>query len=745
MLRAIAGSLLLLICTTAAPAVELPAQTKIVAADLLQLKQIEAPELSPDGRHVIYVVRSIEPKAGANDDWTYHTHLWLAAVDGSEAPRRLTFGATNNTAPTWSPDGRRLAFVRNQPGERPQIHLLSLDGGEAQPVTRLETGATRPRWSPDGRSLLFTSSLSYSEVRRALEKAGRDTLPRWSTERPARATNDTRLAPSKKDAAATARGSNAETAPTVSLSDVDGSTTQIREWLAKNEADGNPRVTSRYNFLAEGDLQPELSFSQLYVQRAEAGAEPQPLDLGYENKTDAEWLPDGRRLVFVAPRDPALNPDRLRADNALFVIDAESGSRTKLSTDDAHYNNPAPSPDGQWVACTVTTGGPLSFDQAKIALVPLASGPSRILTSSLDRQAGAPRWSSDSRALYFTAPSNGRFPLYRVTLDRPEAQRLTPEADWGIRSFDIGRDALVQVVTHPGNPSELHVAKPLAIDSRSLTTHNAWVSGKRLAAFEEHSTTAANGMPLQYWTMKPTDFDPAKKYPLILNIHGGPSAMWGPGEESMWFEFQFYAARGYAQVFGNPRGSGGYGRDFQRANFRDWGFGPTSDVLSFATEAAKQPFIDAERQVVTGGSYGGYLTAFVVTQDHRFKAAIAQRGVYDLITFFGEGNAWFLVPLYFGGYPWEPEVRAALIKDSPYTYVDRIKTPLLIKHGDVDYRTGVIQSQMLYKTLKALGRDVEYVRYPRATHELSRSGEPKQRLDRLVRYEEFFRRYVGAN
>ncbi len=244
--------------------------------------------------------------------------------------------------------------------------------------------------------------------------------------------------------------------------------------------------------------------------------------------------------------------------------------------------------------------------------------------------------------------------------------------------------------------------------------------------------------------MKPTDFVEGKKYPLILNIHGGPSAMWGPGEASMWFEFQFYAAKGYAQVFGNPRGSGGYGREFQRANHRDWGAGPGADVLRSATEAAQAPWVDADRQVVTGGSYGGYLTAWVIAHDHRFKAAIAQRGVYDLLPFFGEGNAWFLVPLYWGN-PWEPEVRQLLLEQSPMTHAHRIKTPLLIKHGDVDFRTGVMQSQMLYKTLKALGRDVEYVRYPRATHELSRSGEPKQRLDRLVRYEEFFRRYVGEN
>jgi len=255
----------------------------------------------------------------------------------------------------------------------------------------------------------------------------------------------------------------------------------------------------------------------------------------------------------------------------------------------------------------------------------------------------------------------------------------------------------------------------------------------------------ADGITVDYWTIKPANFDPTKKYPLLVNVHGGPSAMWGPGEATTWHEMQFYAARGYAIVFSNPRGSGGYGREFMRANYRNWGPGPSGDVLSAADFAAREPYVNPERQVLTGGSYGGYLTAWIVGHDHRFKAAVAQRGVYDLATFYGEGNAWFLLPLYWGGYPWQRDVRYVLDRDSPLTYVENITTPLLIKHGDVDFRTGVVQSQMLYKSLKQLGREVEYVRYPRATHELSRSGEPKQRLDRLVRYEEFFRRYIGEN
>ncbi|MBI3886600.1 MAG: S9 family peptidase, partial [Opitutae bacterium] len=316
----------------------------------------------------------------------------------------------------------------------------------------------------------------------------------------------------------------------------------------------------------------------------------------------------------------------------------------------------------------------------------------------------------------------------------------------GVLAYDLGKDFFVQVLTNPENPSELYTSVNRKMGYNALTNHNSsWLAGKKLSAVEPHSFTNKEGLTIQYWTMKPTEFDPAKKYPLLLQVHGGPAAMWGPGEDSMWFEFQYFAARGYAIVFCNPRGSGGYGFDFQHANYQDWGTGPASDILTSVDFAAKENYIDKNREVVTGGSYGGYMVAWLVGHDHRFKAAVAQRGVYHLPTFFGEANAWRLVPSHFGGYPWEETIRPILERESPFNYVDQITTPLLIQHGDHDRRTGFVQSEMMLKALKVLGRDVEEVRYPRATHEMSRSGEPKQRLDSLVRYEEFFRRYIGEN
>ncbi|HKB58007.1 MAG TPA: S9 family peptidase, partial [Lacunisphaera sp.] len=711
--------------------------------------QVETPALSPDGRWVAYVVRSIEPKPDAKDDWTYRTQLWLAAVDGKTPPRQLTFGTARNSSPAWSPSGDRLAFVRNVEKEKPQVYVLPLAGGEAMPLTKLETGAANPRWSPDGTRILFTSPMSYAQVRDALEKANRESAPAWSKEKPGRKANDTANW-GLKNKETEKKGETRETVKAKETEKVeartDGTLQEMREWLAKDEADGNPRVINRLNFLAEGDLEPEPDFAESYIVEVKEDAEPEAVNIGYENYGAVEWLADGTGLVCTGPRKADEHPDRDRFDS-LYLIDARTGlARVLLEEAGSRYANPIPSPDGKWIAYTLTTGGEFSFEQAMVAIVPASGGTPKMLTPNLDRNAGNLKWSPDSKQIYFTAPDRGRFPLHRVAIADSEVQTLTTENQWGIRDYDVGADALVQVVTHPGNPWELYAGTPDGKTVRPLTVHNSsWLKDRRLSAYEPHRLVNTEGITVDYWTLKPVNFDPAKKYPLLLEIHGGPTAMWGPGEATMWHEFQYFAARGYTVVFANPRGSGGYGKDFQHANFKDWGTGPAGDVLAAAGFTAKEPYVDRNRQVVTGGSYGGYLTAWIVGHDHRFKAAVAVRGVYDLSIFYGEGNAWFLLPLYWGGYPWQKEVRAILDRDSPLTYVENITTPLLIKHGDTDFRTGVVQSQILYKSLKQLGRDVEYARYPRATHELSRSGEPKQRLDRLVRFEEFFRRYIGEN
>ena len=304
-------------------------------------------------------------------------------------------------------------------------------------------------------------------------------------------------------------------------------------------------------------------------------------------------------------------------------------------------------------------------------------------------------------------------------------------------------DKLVFAKNEVANPSELYIADATARNAKLVTSLNTeWVKQKRLSFPEKKTFTNTKGQTVEYWIMKPSNYEAGKKYPLLLEIHGGPSAMWGPGESSMWHEYQYFCSKGYGVVYCNPRGSSGYGLDFLRANVNDWGAGPTSDVLTSLNKAIAEGWADTSKLLITGGSYAGYLVAWIIAHDQRFKAACAQRGVYDLETFFGEGNAWRLVPNYFGGYPWENTTKAILERESPINYVQNIKTPFIIFHGENDRRTGVIQSEMMFRSLKALGRPVEYVRHPGATHEITRSGNNRQRIDQMLRTWEFFERWI---
>jgi dipeptidyl aminopeptidase/acylaminoacyl peptidase len=311
----------------------------------------------------------------------------------------------------------------------------------------------------------------------------------------------------------------------------------------------------------------------------------------------------------------------------------------------------------------------------------------------------------------------------------------------GVLGFDVAGDQLIYTKTSIENPSELYMLQ--AGNERTITDFNAsWVRQKSLSKAEKHTFINKLGQTIDYWVMKPVGYVAGQKYPLVVEIHGGPTAMWGTGEASMWHEFQYYTAKGWGVVYCNPRGSGGYGTPFMASNVKDWGAGPMADVMQATDLAIKEGWADTTRLAVTGGSYAGYLVAWIVGHSNRFKVAATQRGVYELSTFFGEGNAWRLVPNYFGGYPWEKATRAILDRESPLTYVANIKTPLIIFHGENDLRTGVIQSEMLYKSLKQMGRTVEYVRHPGASHEITRAGNNRQRIDQMLRTWEFFARYL---
>ncbi len=690
----------------------------IKVTDMLKIKQLSGLTISPDGSKVAFVVNNIEPDGDIKWEYKYLNQIYVALTDGSSTPKALT-AKEAASQPSWSPDGKQLAFVRAV-DNKPQIFILSFDGGEPIQLTKFKYGASSPKWSPDGKQILFSSGITLKELLKDTVLNPKKEIPKWPYEKPGFEKNTQLIANNAKP-------------------DPDGTLDEIRAYLENNANDKKAKVITKLNFQEESTTSSEMTFSHFFIVNAEQNAQAIAVTHGFYRFNTADFTPDGKQLIITGDVDDQEHPDR-SLDTEIFIADA-NGKNLKmiLGAQGKSYNNAKLSPSGKWLAFQY---GNTSFvDIPALGIMPLNGTANDINTIPFDRSKGNFIWSNDEKYIYFGAQSNGGAPIYRAEVKTKQVETLT-DINFGANGFDLRDNKIVFVKTEVADPFELYTCDAAGKNATRISNFNDWIKTKKLSFPEKKSFVNDKGLTIEYWIMKPTNYEAGKKYPTILDIHGGPTAMWGPGETSMWHEFQYYCAKGYVVVYGNPRGSGGYGGDFLRANINDWGSGPTADVLTYLDKAGEGGFIDTARLTVTGGSYAGYLVAWIISHDQRFKAACSQRGVYDLATFFGEGNAWRLVPNYFGGYPWEPATKANILRESPINYVQNIYTPYIIFHGENDLRTGVIQGEMLYKSLKVLGRTVEYVRHPGGTHELTRSGNNRQRIDQMLRTMEFFERFI---
>ena len=708
---------LLLLVTTSVTVAQY--KTPMVASDLMKIATTTGIQISPDGSKAVLVVNR---KAVKNENEYYYTrHLYLLDLSGKDEPRQLTFGDRSDGQPQWSPDGKHIAFVRTD-NDKSQIWLLPLNGGEARAITKAEFGATRPRFSPDGKKIMFSSNIPFYAI------GGN---PPWTYERPGRTPGDE---PNWKKLKAEEK-KNVKHSP-------DGTLEEVRAWLSKNTLESNPRVLTRQQLQGELNLQPEEDFTHVFVKTMGTDDAPQQLSAGYQDFEGAEWSPDGKKIICHS-RIYKIAPDD-EQDTDLWTIDTETKAAKEFLTWQGYsLSNARYSPDGTQILFYAEVLANRHATQTQLAVVNATGSTPITLTAAFDRDAGQAAWSADGKNIYFTAQTEGDIPLFLVPAKGGAVTKIIGN-DSGLNDFDVAGDRVVYALTETKNPWEVYLYGIKDKSNRQLTKLNeGWVKDKHIISPKEYWLTRPDGTKVQYWVMDPVNRKDGLKYPTLLNIHGGPSAMWGPGIFSMWHEYQLENSWGYGVVYSNPRGSGGYGDRFKKGNFKDWGAGPAGDILAALDEAiAQHPWIDKDNLFVEGGSYAGYMVAWIIGHDNRFKAANAQRGVYDLTTFMGEGNAWRLVPTNFGGYPWQKETKALLDAESPLTYVDKINTPLLIIHGDQDLRTGVIQSEMLYKSLKILNKPVEYIRYPKEGHELTRSGNPGRMMDHLLRTIEFFERYA---
>ena len=691
----------------------------VLLTDMLKIKSVGNITVTKDGSRAAFTVQSIIPDEVNKSDYKYQTQIYTINTSGTNMAQQLTSAKEGASQPSWSQDGSKLAFVRAVDG-KPQIFILSMSGGEARQLTTSKYGATNPKWSPDGLHMLFSSGISLQDnIKDSIINAAHS-VPAWSNEKPG-------------------FSNNADLAINKSKANPDGNLSEIRAYLENDAIDKKAIVLNKLNFQNEFSVSSETSFSQYFIININHPELPVHLTRNFYDFSNASFTPDGKHVIFVAGVDSLASPDR-SLESGIIKMDLDGKNvEILLSQKDKRYSNPSLSPSGKFMAYQFSTTSFISVPT--LAIMSLDNSSKSNIEIPFDRSKGEAVWSADEKYIYITAQSNGGVPLYRINISNKKVEQLSG-FNGGVTSFDFKNNILVYSKTQVSDPSEIYIADNLMKTEKQLSNFNDWVKNKSLSFPEKKTFVNAKGLTIEYWVMKPFGFQEGKKYPLLLEIHGGPSAMWGPGETSMWQEFQYFCSKGYGVVYSNPRGSGGYGLDFLAANVNDWGTGPTSDVLTALDKTVAEGWADTSKLLITGGSYAGYLTAWIIGHDHRFKAACSQRGVYDLATFFGEGNAWRLVPNYFGGYPWEPKVKEILVRESPITYVQDITTPYIIFHGGNDRRTGFVQGEMMYRSLKVLGRSVEYVVHPNATHELTRSGDNRQRLDQLLRTFEFFERYI---
>ena len=680
----------------------------LTALDLYHLKTAGNVALSPDGQRAVFVVTEVDSAENR-----YRRDLWIANTDGSGL-RRLTWSnARGISGAQFSPDGRMLAFTQARQGGKSQVWILPLsEGGEAWPLTDLETGAFGAVWSPDSRRIAFMSSLTPQQL----------------------AASDTAKKEEPKIDAAAIRNIHR---------DRDAALAAIRAKLQANARGQDPRVVTRLEYLGETSIEDE-TYAQIYVIDVRPGARATQLTREAYGLGGPQWTPAGDSILYsAAPPSAGEHPDYV-LEGDLHLIPADGSGSPRVFRAPGYAEGGALfTPDGQHIVFTRNLIDPdsLTATLGETLVMRRDGSDRRSITGPMDRESNNYTVTPDGW-LYFTVPHEGSTRLYRTRLDAIDPQPVVQGAR-GVLSFDASGGRIAWSEMNPSRPSDVYAADAAGTGERRLTTLNdSLLATVYVSDYHEIRYPSFDGRQAHGWYLLPIGYRSGQRPPLAVQIHGGPHAMWGPGEASMWLEYQMLAGAGYTVFFSNPRGSSGYGTEGLRSIQRNWGSPPARDILIGADSILARGLADPRRQVVTGGSYAGYMTAWLIAREapERFKAAVAARGVYDLATWYGGSNTWRLFEGEFGTRPWEdPQIAR---EQSPLTYVANIRTPLLLLHADTDFRTTIAGAEQMYRALKVLGREVEFVRYPREGHELTRSGEPAHRIDHMLRTLEFFERHI---
>lgn len=669
---------------------------KITAEDFQNVQLVSDPQMSPDGKAIALVKKHTDVAKNK-----YRSEIWVVPTDGGE-PRRFTAGGDHNSStPRWSPDGKTLAFLSDRQKPKSQIFLIPADGGEAQTLTKLdkEGGISAIRWSPDGTKIAFLFRETPDGYREA----------------------------------------------------------QVKERTEK-ELPPPPRVHKRLFYRLDAFGYFDNSYDQVWVADAKTG-EAHHLTSGDYACSDLAWSPDNQTLAFLSDRRE--DGDIAGPNTDIYTVPVAGGELTLIPSPPGPKSGLTWSPDGNSFAYL---GNPDVHDtwgtnNERVFVLPAAGGTeARDLTGHTDKtadyytlsdvhEAGVGdklQWNADGSALFFPVSEFGDTRLCFVGVQGGDPVPVSP-AGHEMGGFSITPDGRAAVILgSPTQPHELFVlyapteSNPSVRVEQRTCFNQAWLDEVQIVAPEPLDIPNDSGGKVPGWLIRPADFDPARKYPLVLYVHGGPHMQYG---NILFHELQFLAAEGYVVLYTNPRGSKGYGEAHTRAIIGDWGNADFRDVMAATDYATRLEFVDADRTAIMGGSYGGFMTAWAVGHTDRFTCAITDRLVGNMHSMSGTSDFPWLHGDYYKGNAWDDP--SDLWRGSPLAYAGKIKTPLLIVHSDGDLRCPVGQAEELFTALRMQRKPVEFVRYPAETsHGMSRNGPPNLRLDRLRRNLEWLDRYL---
>ncbi len=668
----------LLSVAAGAGAADLAPEQRLRSIDVFQLEYADDVQISPDGARIVYVRVSQDIMTDRS-----RRNLWVLNADGSDH-RPLRSEIRSFSSPRWSPDGTRLAYVSAAEG-RPQLYVRWMDSGQTALLTNLSEQPGALAWAPDGRAIAFTQFVPADKA--PLAKA-----------------------PPKPE--------GAQWAPPVTVID-----------------------TVIYRADGEGYLRP--GFEHVFVVSAEGGT-PRRLTYGeFNHQGPLSFTPDGKSLVFAANRgkDWELDPQ----ENDVFSVDLATQELTQLTTRDGPDNSPVVSPDGRRIAYLGFDDRLQGYQVTHLYVMDIDGSDSRVVTGGFDRELSDPKWAADSRGVYFSFDDRGVRKIGFATLGGEVSVRAS-----GVGGTDLGRPytgggfsvakngRLAFPHNTPGRPADVAVAGARGAE-RVLTRLNDDLLGhKTLGAVRELTwKSSKDGREIQGWVITPPDFDPAKKYPLILEIHGGPFAAYGPNYTT---ELQLFAAAGYLVLYANPRGSTSYGEEFGNLIHHAYPGDDYDDLMSGVDAVIAQGNVDPQNLFVTGGSGGGVLTAWIVGKTKRFRAAVVAKPVINWSSFVltSDVNSFFY-RYWFGAFPWEkPE---EYWRRSPLSLVGNVTTPTMLLTGEADYRTPIGESEQFYQALKLRKVDTALVRIPEASHGMtSRPSNLIAKVDNILAWFERYRK-----